>query len=185
MLVLASSSPRRREILERFFGEIKVVPSRTIEKLSGKPEDVVLLNARNKAEEVSRRVEPHDIIVAADTVVVLGEKILGKPRSLMDAKRMLLQLSGREHEVFTGYIIMQGSIEIKGIVKTKVKFRNLPDWLVEWYVSTGEPIDKAGAYGIQGLGGVLVESIEGDFYNVMGLPMEVVFLLMQLLKGNR
>jgi len=184
MLALASSSPRRRKILEKFFGKVLVIPSGIDEDLNGNPKEIVLLNAKKKAEKVLHKVNPGDIVVAADTVVVSKGNILGKPRSIEEARNMLLHLSGKKHYVFTGYVILKEDLKLAGVVKTEVKFRNLPSWLVEWYVSRGEPLDKAGAYGIQGLGGILVESIQGDFYNVAGFPMEAVLAIMELLRGT-
>ncbi|WP_456367632.1 Maf-like protein [Thermococcus sp.] len=178
MLVLASSSPRRREILSRFIGDFEVVPSNVEERCSGKPEECAVELARKKAREVHSRVG--GTVIGADTVVSVNGKILGKPRDEREACEMLKLLSGRVHRVTTGYCIIHEGRELCGAVVTEVKFRELDEELIWLYVRTGEPMDKAGAYGIQGLGGLLVEWIKGDYYNVVGFPMEIIWKLREL-----
>ncbi|NJE41694.1 Maf-like protein [Thermococcus sp. GR6] len=179
MLVLASASPRRREILGRFIKDFKVVPSNASEECSlTEPRAYALELARRKAREVYNRVG--GTVIGADTVVSIDGHILGKPKSGEEAYRMLKLLSGRVHRVTTGYCIIHGGEEVSGAVITEVKFRELSDELIWAYIRTGEPMDKAGAYGIQGRGGLLVEWIKGDYYNVVGFPLEIVWKLREL-----
>ncbi|MFA4647679.1 Maf family nucleotide pyrophosphatase [Pyrococcus kukulkanii] len=179
MIILASASPRRREILEKFF-DIKVVPSNVNEESHIKtPEKRVVEIARRKALSVSLKY-PNGTIVAADTVVVFENNILGKPRDESEARKMLRMLSGRVHKVITGYCIIHRGKSIESYEVTEVKFRELDEELIEWYIKTGEWRDKAGAYGIQGYASVFVERIKGDYYNVVGLPIKVVVELMKL-----
>lgn len=179
-IILASSSPRRREILSRFF-DIIVHPSNVNEdKIKEKdPTETVIKIAKAKAFDLAVKF-PTDTIIAADTIVTLNGKILGKPKDSEEARKMLKQLSGKTHEVVTGYCIISGDKIIEGAEITKVKFRELSDDLIEWYISTQEWRDKAGGYGIQGFGAILVEHIEGDYYNVVGLPIIVIIKLIEL-----
>ena len=178
MLVLASTSPRRREILSRFIKDFRVVPSNADERCSGRPEECAVELAKLKAREVHSRVE--GTVIGADTVVSIGGKILGKPRDEGEAYEMLKLLSGRVHRVTTGYCIIHRGEEYCGAVVTEVKFRKLGDGLIWAYIKTGEPMDKAGAYGIQGKAGLFVEWIKGDYYNVVGFPMEIIWKLREL-----
>ncbi|NJE10755.1 Maf-like protein [Thermococcus sp. MAR1] len=179
MLVLASASPRRREILARFLDKFEVIPSRASEECDlENPAEYALELARRKAWEVYERVG--GTVIGADTVVSIDGKILGKPKDEGDAFRMLKLLSGRVHRVTTGYCIIHGGKEISGSVITEVKFRELDDELIWAYIETGEPMDKAGAYGIQGKAGLFVEWIKGDYYNVVGFPLEIVWKLREL-----
>jgi septum formation protein len=179
MLVLASSSPRRREILSRFIPDFKVVPSSADENCSlPDPVEYAVELACRKAREVYSRTG--GTVVGADTVVYLNGKILGKPRNQEEAVKMLELLSGKVHNVTTGYCIVHHGEELKGTVTTEVKFRELDRDVIRAYVRTGEPMDKAGAYGIQGLGGLLVEWIQGDYYNVVGFPMGIIWKLREL-----
>jgi len=179
MLVLASGSPRRREILSRFIREFEVVPSGASEECSIKdPKGYAIEIARRKAREVHERVG--GTVIGADTVVSIDGQILGKPGNEEEALEMLRLLSGRVHRVTTGYCIVHGRDEITGAVVTEVKFRELDDELIRAYIRTGEPMDKAGAYGIQGKAGLFVEWIKGDYYNVVGFPMEIIWRLKEL-----
>ena len=179
MLVLASGSPRRREILSRFIREFMVVPSRADEECSLDDPDLFALElARRKARDVFSRTG--GTVIGADTVVSIDGRILGKPEDEGDAFRMLKLLSGRVHLVTTGYCIIHGGAELCGTVTTEVKFRELEDEEILAYIETGEPMDKAGAYGIQGKGAILVEWIRGDFYNVVGFPVEIILRLKEL-----
>ncbi|ASJ07507.1 Maf-like protein [Thermococcus pacificus] len=179
MLVLASASPRRREILGRFIREFEVVPSEVDEHCSlDDPREYALELARRKARDVYSRVG--GTVIGADTVVSINGQILGKPKDEGHAFRMLRLLSGRVHQVTTGYCIIHGGKEHCGAVVTDVKFRELDDEVIRAYVATGEPMDKAGAYGIQGKGGLFVEWIRGDYYNVVGFPLEIVWKLREL-----
>jgi septum formation protein len=179
MLVLASASPRRREILARFIEDFEVVPSRASEECRlREPRGYSIELARRKALDVHTRVG--GTVIGADTVVSVDGHILGKPKSEEHAFRMLRLLSGRVHQVTTGYCIVHLERELCGAVTTDVKFRELDDGVIRTYIETGEPMDKAGAYGIQGRGGLFVEWIKGDYYNVVGFPMEIIWKLREL-----
>ncbi len=180
-LILASASPRRREILSRFIPEFKVMPSKASEECSlGEPAEYALELARRKALEVYSRASPDSTVIGADTVVSVDGRILGKPKDGEEAFRMLKLLSGRVHRVTTGYCIVHRGEEHCGKTVTEVKFRELDDGLIRAYIATGEPMDKAGAYGIQGKAGLFVEWIKGDYYNVVGFPLEIVWKLREL-----
>lgn len=169
MLILASNSPRRKEILEMLGYEFEIRPSDTDENIENlSPEQTVEELSFRKALAVERK--PEDIVIGSDTIVSLDDEILGKPKNDADAKRMLSKLSGRAHTVYTGVTILQGEKIITNAISAKVYFRELTQREIERYVSTGEPLDKAGAYGIQGKGAAFIEKIDGDYYAVMGLP---------------
>lgn len=179
-IILASGSPRRRELLSMIGLDFEVIPSENDEIVPAglTPAQTVEFLARSKAEDVGKKVPDGDrIILAADTIVYMDGKILGKPADAADACRMLRELSGRTHEVYTG-VCINGECDH---VKTEVTFREFGDEEIEAYVATGEPLDKAGAYGAQGKGALLVEKINGDFFNVMGLPISRVC---QMLKSQ-
>jgi len=183
-LLLASQSPRRKELLEQTGIELKIVPSDIDEEdISIKnPVEYVKTLSFMKAEKVSVAY-PDSWILGADTIVVIQNQILGKPESEHHAQEMLRLLSDREHLVFTGFCIMNKHKQtvIKTAVETRVCFKFLSDQEIKWYVSTQEPFDKAGAYGIQGIGAFLVRKIFGSYSNVVGLPVcEVVEALMKL-----
>ena len=172
-IILASGSPRRRELLEMLGLEFEVRPARGGEhppEHAG-PEEIVLALAGDKAAEVAEHCAPENVIIAADTIVWLEGELLGKPRSEEDAVRMLRELSGRSHEVWTGVCVLRGGEKLLGAERTLVRFRRLEESEILAYIATGEPMDKAGAYGAQGLASLFVEGIEGDFFNVMGLPL--------------
>ncbi len=173
-IILASTSPRRFRLLKNLGLKISVVKSRVKESKFdvSNPEKLAKNLALAKAQEVARKAR-EGIVIGADTVVVLGGKVLGKPKDEREAEGMLRKLSGRTHEVMTGLAVIDASTGRKTIdcVRTKVKFRRLPEEEISNYVATGEPLDKAGAYGIQGRAGVFVEKIEGCYYNVVGLPL--------------
>ena len=171
-LVLASQSPRRRELLGQLGIPLEVRPAHADESVAPgeRPRAYVLRVAREKARAV-----PGELVLAADTAVVLGDEVLGKPEGADDARRMLRALSGTEHEVLTAVVIRRASpapaLELDAVVATRVRFAPLSPAAVEWYVSTGEPLDKAGAYAIQGAGGAFVLAVEGSVSNVVGLPL--------------
>ncbi len=171
-LILASNSPRRKEILENCGYDFKVIPSecREIVPENLTPQETVEGLAYQKAFDVYCRY-PDDTVIGADTVVVWDKKILGKPKDEDDARRMLKMLSGQTHEVRTGFAILGKGIEVVSSDVTMVTFFSLKDEEIEAYIKTGDPMDKAGAYGIQSDGCVLVRSILGDYFNVMGLPI--------------
>lgn len=182
-MILASQSPRRRELLSLITEDFRIIPAKGEEVLPEKisPEKAVVLLSEQKAEEVYRE-NRGEIIVAADTIVTIDGKILGKPRDEKDAFAMLKTLSGRVHEVFTGVcVIFSNGEKEKFFEGTKVEFYELSDEEIARYIKTGEPMDKAGAYGIQGKGALLVKRIDGDYYNVMGLP---VAKLLRVLKAE-
>lgn len=172
--ILASGSPRRRELLEMLG-----VPNLTIRPAKGPeratpgagPEQTVRELSLHKAQEVAQTCAPEDIIIAADTIVYLDGAILGKPKDHDDAVRMLTALSGREHIVYTGVAVLRGGKLRQAAEQTAVRFRTLTPAEIERYIATGEPMDKAGAYAIQGLAAMFVIGLDGDYYNVMGLPV--------------
>lgn len=169
-LILASGSPRRRELLS-MAGYVFEIMSPEAEEISGglPPERLAAENSRLKAKAALK--EKNGVIICADTVVCLDGEILGKPKSKEDARRMLRSLSGKTHSVITGYTVTDGECEIGDFCETKVTMRRIfPDEL-EKYVESGECADKAGAYGIQGAAGVFVSEIVGDYYTVVGLPL--------------
>jgi septum formation protein len=171
-LVLASASPRRRELLQRVGLNLQIVPADIDESgVPGEaPEHMAERLARAKADAVAALM-PDRLVLAADTIVVLDGRVLGKPRDDAEAADMLRDLSGRHHEVITGFAICGDAPGTSGTVTTKVHFRSLDAAVIDRYVATGEPLDKAGAYGIQGVGAMLVRGIEGSYTNVVGLPL--------------
>ncbi|MBO4453129.1 MAG: septum formation protein Maf [Clostridia bacterium] len=170
--ILASASPRRSELLKKAGFVFAVAASGAKETGSGTAGEAALANAQAKCLEVASRPENKGFaVIGADTVVCVGDEILGKPKDASDAKRMLLSLSGTTHRVMTGYYLKfpDGSAA-SGICTTFVAFRKLSESEIDGYIATGEPFDKAGAYGIQEKGGAFVQSAEGDIDNVIGLP---------------
>jgi septum formation protein len=174
-LILASSSPRRAEILtrEKVRFEIKILDSYKEENVSSDPVTHVLESSKRKAQSVADELED-GIILGADTIVVLDGEILGKPQNKENAFFILKKLSGRTHDVYTGVTLINKSTgkTISNYDVTKVKFNQLNEQKISDYITTGEPMDKAGAYGIQGMGSFLVDHIEGSLDNVIGLPTE-------------
>ncbi|MGI4788399.1 MAG: Maf family protein [Janthinobacterium lividum] len=181
-LVLASASPRRRELLGLLGLLFEIVASRYDEALISPvgmaPPDYVTQLARGKAQEVAGRTAGDALIIGADTTVVLDGQYLNKPLDSADAVRMLRTLSGRTHQVYTGLALIHGTKVLTDFSMTEVTFAPLSDETIAAYVATGEPLDKAGAYGIQGKALSFIPSIQGDYFNVVGLP---VFLLGQML----
>ncbi len=172
-MILASKSPRRKELLSVISGDFEIIPAVGEENIpeGTSPKDAVLLLSRQKAAEIYSKYK-NETIIAADTVVTIDGKILGKPKSEQQAREMLRTLSGRTHTVFTGVcVIFADGAQESFAEETAVEFYELSDEEIADYVATGEPMDKAGAYGIQEQGSLLVKRIEGDFYNVMGLPV--------------
>jgi len=173
-VVLASQSPRRRALLEQIgFLKFAVRPALGEERVDSalSPSQLVEALSRQKALEVRAAASDGTLIIAADTVVALDAAVLGKPGSPLDAARMLRLLSDREHTVYTGLTVCRGCNIITEHEGTKVRFRPLTEDEIARYIATGEPMDKAGAYGIQGYGGLFVSSICGDYFNVVGLPI--------------
>ncbi len=179
-IILASGSPRRRELLERMgIEDFEIITSDADESVDESLPPAEQVESRRKADAVAAEVSPDDLIIAADTVVAMDGVVLGKPSDEEDAFRMLSALSGVRHHVFTGVTVRMGDRVLTRHEVTSVDFRTLEAEEVEQYIATGECMDKAGSYGIQGYGCLLVEGIVGDYYNVMGLP---VALLSQMLK---
>ena len=173
-IILASGSPRRFELLNMMgFSDCRTIVSSAEEAIDESllPEDTVCSIALKKAKTVSQFCEKDDIIVAADTLVYLDGSPMEKPIDEKDAAKMLRKLSGRRHTVFTGVVVLKGSRIKTAAEKTEVFFREISDEEISAYIETGEPMDKAGAYGAQGKGAVFITRIEGDFFNVMGLPI--------------
>lgn len=180
-IILASGSPRRKALLEQI-GIKPIIKSadtdETLNTLAGNPKEWTEILAQRKADAVKRILKNMDaVIIAADTMVVCDGEIMNKPTSREDARRKISLLNGREHDVITGYYLedLRTGNVIKNSVVTKVFFRHLTEKEIDDYVATGEGDDKAGAYGIQGLGALLVKKIEGCFFNVVGLPISSVY----------
>ena len=170
-VILASQSPRRKELMGLFHIPFIIRVSDADETMdpNAPAAQQVAQVSRRKAEAVSR--EPDDVVIAADTIVVCGGEILGKPRDTADASRMLHMLSGRDHQVMTGMTVLRGDRCLVCTEITDIHFRDLTDREIDAYIRTGEPMDKAGSYGIQGGAALFAERLVGDYYNVMGLPV--------------
>jgi septum formation protein len=175
-LTLASSSPRRKQLLEMLGIPVKVVPSNIpeVRRTYETPVDYVERLAREKALSV-----PGELVLGADTTVVVRDAVLEKPADEADALRMLQRLQGRTHQVVTSVALVADESVHQATDVTNVTFRRVDDAFLQAYVATGEPMDKAGAYGIQGYGAALVERIDGDFFSVMGLPLRLVLQVME------
>lgn len=172
-MILASNSPRRKEILENFGFSLEI-KTKNIEEISDEKEII------KKVEDIARKKvmavamdNPNEFVIGADTVVVIDNKILGKPKNEKDIYEMLHFLSGRTHQVITSFsfINLSKNIDIKSSQISDVSFKNISDEDIKWYIDTKEPFDKAGSYGIQGKGSYFVEKIDGDFFSVMGFPI--------------
>lgn len=188
-LILASQSPRRKALLRQIGLKFTVRPSSVPENLLDHetPEHNARRIALSKAMKIAK-ASRHGIVIGADTIVVLRGKILGKPRSHSEARRMLRTLSGNMHTVYTGFALVDVETHryTVGIEKTKVWFRELSEEEIEEYVASGSPMDKAGAYGIQDdYGAVFVERVEGCFYNVVGFPLTRFYKALQAMIGER
>jgi septum formation protein len=179
-VVLASSSPRRRQLLDLIGVAHEVRPANIDESMRPReaPRRHAERLAREKATTIATR-DPDLITIGADTVVVINRKVLGKPKDEAEAVDMLSQLSGREHTVITAVAVARGKKLRSAVEEVRVRFRRLRPDEIEAYVATGEPMDKAGAYGIQGFGATIVECIEGDYFAVMGLPLVRLTALMR------
>ena len=174
-IVLASGSPRRRELLTRMGIRFDICTPDVDEHVAGQARDIVATLAERKARAAAA-LRPEALILASDTLVSLDGVPLGKPEDEADARRMLKALSGREHEVFSGVCLLEaptGRMEVQ-VVRTGVHFRPLSEEEIDAYIATGEPMDKAGAYGIQGGAGAFVTHLDGSFENVMGFPVDEV-----------
>ena len=184
-IILASASERRKELLSKLVDNFSVIVSDFDEdsiEFQGDFGDYVIQLSRGKALAVASRITEEAVIIACDTIVALDGVVLGKPKDREEAISMLKRLSGRSHEVFSGLTVIDNRNQnlISDYLKTEVTFSKLTQEEIESYVDTGEPMDKAGAYGVQGYGGVFVEKINGCYYNVVGLPINN---LRNILKG--
>lgn len=170
-IILASQSPRRKELLGLFHLPFEIRVADIDETMDSRksPFDEVARVSRAKAQAIPR--EENDVVIAADTIVVCSGQVLGKPRDAADAMRMLSLLSGRDHQVMTGMTVLRGEKCVSCTEVTDIHFRTLSEKEIRNYVATGEPMDKAGSYGIQGGAALFVEKMVGDYYNVMGLPV--------------
>ncbi len=177
-VILASGSPRRRELLAYIIKDFDVIPSGIEETASGSPARQVRQLAADKAADIARQY-PDAIIIGADTLVAIGPRVLGKPKDEADAAAMLRKLSGRTHRVYTGVAVVSNSATHVAAQATRVTFCPLSDEEIQDYIATGEPMDKAGAYGIQGYGGKFITGIHGCFFNVMGLPLNRLYTMLK------
>jgi septum formation protein len=175
-LILASGSPRRKELLQQIHLSFSIEISNADESFSQgqTPDDVVMELARRKAVSIAAK-HPGSFVIGSDTVVVYNGEILGKPSDPEHAKEMLRMLSGRTHSVYTGVSIVKDQSEKMFYKKTEVTFWELTEEEIDMYAASGEPLDKAGGYGIQGLGAFLVKEIQGDYFSVVGLPISQVY----------
>jgi len=180
-IILASASPRRMELLSQVGCEFTVqASSHAEEDVAGlPPAEMAVYHARAKALDVAAQASPEDVVIGADTIVVFQDCILGKPKGLKDARRMLTELSGQEHHVVTGVAVVRGSQVFTDFAVTAVHMRAYSVEEMENYLATGEYHDKAGAYAIQGYGALLIDSISGCYSNVVGLPLAVVAKLLK------
>ncbi|MCS7363879.1 MAG: Maf family protein [archaeon GB-1867-035] len=186
-IVLASTSPRRQKLLRRYIKNLQVIPPKIDEEeiKENDPRRKVLKTAVMKAESIMEEVK-EGIIIAADTIIELDGKIIGKPRNLNEAKEILLELNGRKHKVITGVVVIdcEKKRRIMDIVETEVYMKNLSIEEIEFYVKTKEPLGKAGAYAIQELGAILINKINGCFYNVVGLPLPKLYEMLKEVNVN-
>lgn len=171
-IILASASPRRKEILTLADLDFDIIPSNA-EEITTKtaPHEVVMELASIKAKDIYERSDKQSMVVGADTVVAYQGQILGKPADEADAKRMLSMLSGQTHEVYTGVCVIEDGEAKTFYEETKVMFYEIRNEQIDHYIKTGEPMDKAGSYGIQGKAAIFIKGIEGDYYNVVGFPI--------------
>jgi septum formation protein len=180
-LVLASSSPRRAELLSSAGFEFVVIPADVDEtpRAAERPSDYALRVAHSKADRVVMGLPPDCIVVAADTVVVSGGRMMGKPADEADAASMLRTLAGTVHEVHTAVVVGTHARKVNRVVTTRVRFQPLSEAEIAWYIATGEALGKAGAYGIQGRAARFIDSIDGSWSNVVGLPLATVYRLLK------
>lgn len=180
-IVLASASPRRQQLLEQIGCKFTVVISEVIEdnSIDMPPADLALAHAKAKALDVAAKCSRGAVVIGADTIVVLDDRVYGKPNDVDDARRMLIDLSGREHQVISGIAVVKNHEIWSDYVTTTVHIRRLSSDEIERYIATGEPMDKAGAYAIQGIGTLLVKGIRGCYTNVVGLPLTALSCIME------
>lgn len=180
--ILASSSPRRRELLTSIGIDFDVIPSHVPEehRKGEAPEEYVARLSRDKAAAIAQK-HPDRWVIAADTTVLMGDELLEKPVDRADARRMLAAIAGRTHVVYTGVTIEHGSRSYRDtrVAESEVRMLPLSAEDIAWYVETGEPLDKAGAYAVQGIGAMFIESIHGSYTNVVGLPLALLFQMLR------
>jgi nucleoside triphosphate pyrophosphatase len=184
-IILASASPRRAELLSAAGFDFDVVPADVDERphQNEEPKTYVLRVARAKADQIIKLQTAQRVVLAADTTVTVNGRVMGKPRDREDAVSMLRALSGVVHEVHTAVVMQRGGRRLEEVVTTRVRFQRLTDEEIAWYIQSGEPAGKAGAYGIQGRAARFIDRIEGSWSNVVGLPISTVYRLMALM-GN-
>ena len=179
--LLISSSPRREEILKMVKLPFRTIKSKGEEIILSSPYETVIANSLRKIKQAKELQKENEIALSADTIVLLNGKILGKPKDAKEAEGMLEYLSGKTHTVITGFALrFPDGKTVEGFEESKVKFKKLLPEDISWYINTGEPLDKAGSYGIQGIGAIFIEKIEGDFFNVMGLPIGKIYDILLL-----
>lgn len=178
--ILASASPRRRELLASIGLDFEVLPSHIPEERAEgeSPEEYVARLSREKASAIAKH-HPSRWVIAADTTVLLGETLLEKPADEADARRMLATIAGKTHVVYTGVTLQQGEHRETRVAESEVRMLPLSEREIAWYVQTGEPLDKAGAYAVQGIGAMFIDSIHGSYTNVVGLPLATLFQMLQ------
>jgi septum formation protein len=182
-IILASSSPRRKKLLAQMGLQFEVIPSECKENFlpEQSPAEIATKLALDKAKNVSAKIQEPALVIGADTIVVRENKILGKPKDKDEAYSMLCQLQGQVHQVITGLAVIdtQSGRCLTGYERTQVELAPLTPQEIKWYISTGEPMDKAGAYAIQGFGGILIKRISGCYYNVVGLPIHRLWVMLK------
>lgn len=188
-IILASASLRRQELLKRITDDFEIIVSNFNENdinFTGDCANYVMDISKGKALDVARKAGNDKIIIGCDTVVFYNNEVLGKPEDEDDAYRMLKMLSGKSHYVYSGITLINTSVKIirTDYVKTEVEFSDFGDYEIRKYLKTGEPFDKAGAYGIQGYGGVFVRKINGCYYNVVGLPLNKLYKMLREIGVN-
>lgn len=179
-LILASKSPRRYEILKNLGYEF-TVKTADIDENSDitSPRELVMDLAYKKALSVAKQCDNQCVVIGCDTVVAIGDKILGKPENEQDARKMLSLLSGNVHSVYSGLCVVKGEKVLIDYCKTDVYFDKLTSDDIDWYINQNEWVDKAGSYGIQGKAGIFVKKIDGDYFNVVGLPVNILYNLLK------
>jgi len=182
-IILASSSPRRKKLLAQMGLQFEVIPSECKENFlpEQSPAEIATKLALDKAKNVSAKIQEPALVIGADTIVVRENKILGKPKDKDEAYSMLCQLQGQVHQVITGLAVIdtQSGRCLTGYERTQVELAPLTPQEIKWYISTGEPMDKAGAYAIQGFGGILIKRISGCYHNVVGLPIHRLWVMLK------
>ncbi len=185
-IILASASPRRKELMGKLFSNFEVIPAKGEESCTKQyPQDIVMELSAQKAAEIEQLLQGTEdyLIIGADTVAALQKKVLGKPKNAGDAERTLRMLSGNTHQVYTGVTLLLAGNGMRKCITfaecTNVRFYPMSAAEIKAYVQTGEPMDKAGSYGIQGFGGRFIEGIEGDYQNTVGLPVAKIYQVLK------